>query len=42
MSILNFDMGAYSRGGLFGGGGLLKRFLPHMGAYSKRLVSCIL
>ena len=42
LSILKFGMGAYSRGSSFEGGGLLKRFVLYMGAYSKLRVFCML
>ena len=35
MSILKFDMGAYSKGGLFERGGLLKIIIFYTGAKSK-------
>ena len=39
LSILKFDMGAYSRGAYSRGVGLLKRFILYIGAYSKPCVS---
>ena len=43
LSILKFDMGAYSKGGgIFEGRELTKEVLLYMVAYSKRHVFCIL